>query len=920
MNTHNNLIIIKGKISTSQVSHLEYRYDEEKHSRVCDVIYGDDRVYTYSEENIIWLSKPKQMPLSPKFQEFYKEVLIFENGDKKYYHVFLNDESNSEYDASEDYPVLNYLREAATVPSLSGNDPDTDVDESPAKLLPLQYSKLGQVNPNSALRNYLIGQIKNEKQKLEDVIFPFGCNQSQIKAVEEALSNQISIIQGPPGTGKTQTILNIIANLLVQNKSILVVSNNNTAIENVAEKLGKYDLQFITAKLGKRANKTSFIDSQTKAYPSCLFEWKNIPPTFSSISSDYLNKLEKSFDSTEVLQKKQKELNELSTEKIHFDQLYESKINKHIQSKKKLTTIRISYLWQKTQETIDTHPDKKEKQLSLLKKISFSTQLGIRMSELKVTNEELILILQSLFYQVKQNELNGEIESLKKYLAQNNSDETMKDFSEYSMNRLKNSLYKHYEELYKERQKNSKEKIGFERAIYDIDTLLKDSGDFIAEYPVTLSTTFSSKNNISNDILYDYVIMDESSQVDVATGALALSSAKNAVIVGDSMQLPNVTTTDDKKKLQRIFDIHNKISAAYNSAENSFLDSIIKVLPEVPQTLLREHYRCHPKIIEFCNQKFYKGQLIAMTKDSGEENVLNVVKTVKGNHCREDHINLRQIDCLSKEILPELKDNLNEVGIICPYTNQVYEVRKQISELEDSTATVHKFQGREKDIMVFMTTDDKVTSFSDDSNLLNVAISRAKNQLYLITSENEQPEGSNIKDLIAYIEYKNGKVSTSSVRSVFDYLYKQYRTSRLEYLKNKKKVSEYDSENLMYSVIDEVLKNDNFKEYDVLCHHPLNQLITDYSKITDPSEIRYAKHPSTHLDFLIFNRVTKQPFLAIEVDGYSFHKKGSKQAARDKKKDNILRLYEIPLLRISTRESQIKEKLEEKMNEMIIKS
>ena len=36
-------------------------------------------------------------------------------------------------------------------------------------------------------------------------------------------------------------------------------------------------------------------------------------------------------------------------------------------------------------------------------------------------------------------------------------------------------------------------------------------------------------------------------------------------------------------------------------------------------TLLREHYRCHPKIIEFCNQQFYDGELISMTTDSGED-------------------------------------------------------------------------------------------------------------------------------------------------------------------------------------------------------------------------------------------------------------------------------------------------------------
>lgn len=60
---------------------------------------------------------------------------------------------------------------------------------------------------------------------------------------------------------------------------------------------------------------------------------------------------------------------------------------------------------------------------------------------------------------------------------------------------------------------------------------------------------------------------------------------------------------------------------------NSFLQSVLDVLPNVPQTTLREHYRCHPKIIEFCNQKFYNGELIIMTKDNGEKDVLLAKKT-----------------------------------------------------------------------------------------------------------------------------------------------------------------------------------------------------------------------------------------------------------------------------------------------------
>lgn len=60
-------------------------------------------------------------------------------------------------------------------------------------------------------------------------IFPFGCNNSQYNAVKNAMENQISVIQGPPGTGKTQTILNIIANILMQDKTVQIVSNNNSA-------------------------------------------------------------------------------------------------------------------------------------------------------------------------------------------------------------------------------------------------------------------------------------------------------------------------------------------------------------------------------------------------------------------------------------------------------------------------------------------------------------------------------------------------------------------------------------------------------------------------------------------------------------------------------------------------------------------
>ncbi len=233
-------------------------------------------------------------------------------------------------------------------------------------------------------------------------------------------------------------------------------------------------------------------------------------------------------------------------------------------------------------------------------------------------------------------------------------------------------------------------------------------------------------------------------------------------------------------------------------------------------------------------------------------------------------------------------------------------------------ATVHKFQGREKDAIVLTTVDDDVTDFSDDPYLLNVAISRAKKQLCLVVSGNEQPTDSNIFDLVSYIEYNNFSVVESKIYSVFDYLYQQYTQSRMEFLKKHKRISEYDSENLMYALIKDTLQERELTFLDVICHLPLNMLIRNPNLLND-EECRYVMNPATHLDFLIYNCISKKPVLAIEVDGFHFHKEGTRQAERDKIKNRILELYEIPYLRFATNGSGEKERLSEKLQELFNK-
>ncbi len=151
--------------------------------------------------------------------------------------------------------------------------------------------------------------------------------------------------------------------------------------------------------------------------------------------------------------------------------------------------------------------------------------------------------------------------------------------------------------------------------------LLLDSGvqqiKFLARFPVVLSTTDSIINNKSATALFDYLIVDEASQVDLLKGFLSMSCAKNMVVVGDLKQLPHIPENLISKEHSTI-DQQFQIQPGYSYLHESLLSSLNTIFANTaPATLLKEHYRCHPKIIDFCNQKFYDGQLVIMTEGKG---------------------------------------------------------------------------------------------------------------------------------------------------------------------------------------------------------------------------------------------------------------------------------------------------------------
>ncbi|WP_295731297.1 AAA domain-containing protein [uncultured Muribaculum sp.] len=888
-----NLIIIDGVNKTSQIEAIEHRGDF-----YVVKFKNSTKAYNYRPEKIVWLRNPVALNISADTHIYIngqkksdiESMTVFATRGRKYYAIrygngFVRqcDETEVEIHTSclseKAADIFSYFKQCAGINRLG-------IDEGEAGssgILKSIYSNIDFIDSSTAASPYLNPAEGLNSNTFDRIIFPFGCNASQCNAVKAALLNQVSVIQGPPGTGKTQTILNIIANLLISNKSVLVVSNNNSAIQNVFIKLDKEGLGFLVAPLGRKENKELFIANQPQLNPELSFWQKaseELERAFNMVSEN-LNNIESVFKDQERLALCRQELADVEIEQYHFAQEHDNidvprpsinseKILKLLDNLHKLAT---SSCGGRTGFAGQFNAFLKRAYL----KLQLRWRLKIKTDLSKDSISDIINRTELAFYQQRIGEIKSDIENLESNLADVDAKAVMKSLTDESMSILKAILSRRYNR---------------ERCpIKSIGELYLNGDRVIKDYPVVLSTTFSAKTCFKPDTLFDYVIMDEASQVSVETGLLALSCAKNAVIVGDRQQLPNVIKDEDKVVLKDFIKIAD-IPECYDSAEHSFLSSIIATLPNAPETLLREHYRCHPDIINFCNQKFYGGNLIIMTQRHGGDTPLSAIVTAEGHHSR-GHYNQREIDTVKLELLPQL-DNRDDIGIISPYNDQVAQFKIQLPEIE--AATIHKYQGREKSVIILSVTDDKITNFADNANMLNVAVSRAKDRFCLVVSGNPQELKGNIHDLLGYIRYRHGAIVQSNLHSIFDYLFSRIS----EYRRNQEAISEFESENLTFELINKIrLSTPELSHIKTLCHYPLHNLIRDKSKLSE-REAKYASHPSTHIDFLIINRVSKEPILAIETDGYNYHNEKSKQFHRDRLKDHILEIYNIPLLRIST--------------------
>lgn len=269
--------------------------------------------------------------------------------------------------------------------------------------------------------------------------------------------------------------------------------------------------------------------------------------------------------------------------------------------------------------------------------------------------------------------------------------------------------------------------------------------------------------------LLDYIdclIIDEAGQASPEISIALFSLAKKSVVVGDVKQIEPVWSilgSVDKANLAKnnlkpdgFKDFNGRMCSCGSIMRIAQAACAIKddSIDERGNILL-EHRRCLPEIIQYCSDLAYKGQIIPKRSDEDTIfpkmaffNVPSSAVTKQGNK-RANLDESREICKWLKENRKTIEDKYGQVelnvGILTPFRGQKEQIYKDLEQngfnaSDFKMGTVHALQGAERPIILFSsvyTVSDRVNKMFFDSNvnMLNVAVSRAKDSFILFGDE-----------------------------------------------------------------------------------------------------------------------------------------------------------------------------------------
>ncbi len=291
----------------------------------------------------------------------------------------------------------------------------------------------------------------------------------------------------------------------------------------------------------------------------------------------------------------------------------------------------------------------------------------------------------------------------------------------------------------------------------DPNTLSEHANQLILQhFPLWAVTTLAAGSRLPMRAgLFDYVVFDEASQIDIASALPLMVRAKNAVVVGDPQQLGMISNLDpraDRELLSRHGLFRPGIGRFAQGQTTLF--ALAASCAHSDQYLLVDHFRCHPDIAGYISEAFYGRRLAALTDvqrlhvPSGMKAGLHwthvagpisrrVTGTGGGSAGSFD-----EADVIAREV-KRLADSdyAGTIGVVAFYNYQAEIVQRRLRELvptdvQDRHAikvfTANKFQGDERDVILFSLCvgpdmPPGARNFAmREKRLVNVAVSRAR--------------------------------------------------------------------------------------------------------------------------------------------------------------------------------------------------
>src|SRR5574344_526693 len=677
------------------------------------------------------------------------------------------------------------------------------------------------------------------------VLFDNGeCNLDQLLAIHKGLKYPLAYIQGPPGTGKTKTIENTILSAFFNERTVLFSSNNNHPIDGVFNylsslKINGKEIPFPVVRLGNMEHIKSAIE-----YIKNLFEktknWKANEDTLAQYT---------------------KQKTEDTAEMVRLLEVYEDRLD-----------------LMERKETIE----------DLLKGVkSFDFQMDLQSKQLIVINEKL----KNLEEVSEANVKNLLIQDKEKFWFY------LRFLSAKFIQRLKEPRYADLMRILYEEDEDKRVR-GFCGYLKDVENFKK----FLRVFPIIVTTNISAKKLGDATPNFDMVIMDEASQCDIATSLLPIARGERLMLVGDPQQLNPVITLSqpDNDYLKTKYKVSNEYDFKKNSIYKTFL-AMDSVSDEV---LLSHHYRSEKAIISFNNKKYYNNKLIVETKSKSNTPLIFIETADEKPERRNTSQN--EVDAV---IDFARKNSDKSIGIITPFVAQRELIDKELkaNKLDGSRiacGTVHSFQGDEKDVILFSLSLTSTTSpntykwLSENKELINVAVSRAKEQLVIVSNSqtvNKLHKASDdLYELVNYVKSKG--ISQVTERATH---------SRALGLKPYNSKTETDFlENL----------NQVLSTLDLSSRHTVKTEV-EIKQVFESDSANSALFFTGRFDFVLYekNDGKEYPILGIELDGDE-HFTDEQRKRCDKEKERICRDHEFTLIRVpnsyARRYNHIKDVLE----------